>query len=167
MMKFRLLSCAIILIFSSCKPTASRSSLSVDGGCPEQGECKVTIAEGSSLLVQRDGQGKPYPSLVAGKANEVVKIEYNNPGPPGVQDAFYKEEIIFEVPSGTGDLDIKGKAIIETNILFGVFCYCKDKAGYYRVDSARITRKGDIYKVEIPEIVALQKLREVTVSAKK
>lgn len=112
--------------------------------CPENGDCKIEIMKGSSLVIMQDGMGRPYYRVVENSAKDVVKYTYNlKKASPGTDD-FYNEEIIFETASG---LSNNAKA---EKMLFGVRCYCKGKAGYYHVKNGAINYDGSMLSVAIP-----------------
>ena len=76
-------------------------------------------------------------------------------------DGGYREEIIFEVPTDLKDGIVSGKQILSTKALFGVFCYCKGKAGYYTINEGSITKTGKEISIEIPNLVEGQKSRVI------
>jgi esterase/lipase superfamily enzyme len=76
-------------------------------------------------------------------------------------DGGYREEIVFELPSDFKNETISGKQILQTKALFGVFCYCKEKAGYYTIQEGTITKTADAIVMEIPAIIEGQKVRTI------
>lgn len=156
---------AMLLIFSGCGSrhgqTAKGEDQKMMNECPEEGRCEIRRIEGKSIVISQDEFGKTLYQLVDNAQKDIIFYEYVNPGPKGVQDGMYREEVLFEVSKGNGDIELQGRPLLASNILFGVFCFCKDKAGYYRVTSGKVSRKSNAWYISLPDIVQGQKTKEI------
>ena len=55
-----------------------------------------------------------------------------------LQDANYREEVIFEIKNSDTNLILSGEELQTTKMLFGRFCYCKGQTGYYLVEDGTL-----------------------------
>lgn len=158
--------------FSSCKckkAVAENSALNKTvfaTNCPADAKCIVHISKDTAVVVKRDGIGKLY--FVKEQKPGITTYHYTMSENQDEQymDGGYREEIVFQLPSDFKDGTISGKQILETNALFGVFCYCKEKAGYYTIESGSISKTGSMIKVEISALVEGQKVHFISFEVK-
>ena len=134
--------------------------------CPADAKCTVHISKDTAVIVERDGIGKLNFMLQQKRGMTTYHYTLSENKSEQYMDGGYREEIAFQLPSDFMDGTISGKQILETKALFGVFCYCKEKAGYYTIESGSITKTGTRLKVEIPALVEGQKVRVVSFEAK-
>ena len=158
-MAFLVLSCASQL------GTAGKSIGSkIENPCPNNAACNFEIMVGKSMEISDDGTGKPYYQLIENPAKTVYIYKYSEINTdPTIQDAGYREEIIFEADSDSIDFSYQGKQVAISKMMFGVFCFCRGKAGYYNVSGGRITKNGNELSVAIPEIVPGQRTTHFTI----
>ena len=151
-----------------CKKTVvendSKKGTSKILDCPTNAKCIQEILKDSTLVVEKDGTGKPFYTIVEKTGTTVYRYTMAENQDQQYVDGGYREEIIFELPTELKSQTISGKQILETKALFGVFCFCKGKAGYYTIYSGTITKTKDEIVIEIPELVEGQKVRTIKIS---
>ena len=151
-----------------CKKTVvendSKKGTSTILDCPTNSKCIQEILKDSTLVIEKDGTGKPFYTIVEKSGTTVYRYTMAENQDQQYVDGGYREEIIFELPTELKSQTISGKQILETKALFGVFCFCKGKAGYYTIYSGTITKTKDEIVIEIPELVEGQKVRTIKIS---
>lgn len=151
-----------------CKKTVvendSKNGTSKILDCPTNAKCIQEILKDSTLVIEKDGTGKPFYTIVEKTGTTVYRYTMAENQDQQYMDSGYREEIIFELPTELKSQTISGKQILETKALFGVFCFCKGKAGYYTIYSGTITKTKDEIVIEIPELVEGQKVRTIKIS---
>ena len=163
MKKILLLLLIIIVNFGChCKKTAAedakKHTAKIIKDCPENAVCTQDIFKDSALEIAIDGANKPYYTIVAQPGTTVYRYQMAENQDQQYLDGGYREELIFQLPSDFKTGTIFGKQMLETKALFGVFCYCKGKAGYYPLKSGKITKTDQSTTLEIPKIVEDQKV---------
>lgn len=158
----------LLLVLTSCnckKNTTSKETTNTIIGndeCPENGICAIELLKNKSLIVKSDEFGKLYYNLGDNESKNVIRYTFNKDKDETLQDSGYREEIIFEINTNTSELNLSGKELQETKMLFGRFCYCKGATGYYKIeDGTLLLKKGkenlDLnlnFKItEVPQIV--------------
>lgn len=101
--------------------------------CPDDGICSIEIIKNKSILVKTDEFGSNYYSLEDNTNTSVVYYKYDRNFEKKLQDAYYKEEIAFEVSNHITELNLTNDEIQNTKMLYGRLCYCKGQTGYYKV----------------------------------
>lgn len=163
-MKNILLLLLLMTVFTSCKckkdavQNDKELTMKVSNECPENAVCTQEIFKDSALKIEIDGANKPYYTVVKQPGTTVYKYEMEENQDQQYVDGGYREEIIFELPSNFKNGTLSDKEISNTNALFGVFCYCKGKAGYYPIEKGTITKTNESITIEIPSIVEGQKV---------
>lgn len=105
--------------------------------CPDDVDCLSEIHQGKTLVIKKDDTGQMYYNLENDVDKTVFIYHYKQQMDESYMDGHYNEEVIFE-------LDNKLLKKSFTNIkpsqsLFGVFCYCKGKAGYYPLANTMVS----------------------------
>lgn len=158
----------VLLMLFSCGSTKSlydnSEAARTEVSCPENGNCTFEVLKNKSLVVKKDGIDKMYYSTIDNSATSVIKYRYVKKTNPALQDAGYVEEIVFEIANNSKALDYKNSDMQQTKMLFGVMCFCKDKAGYYEVKEGALTYKNNKLEVMLPDLVEGQKLKEISVT---
>jgi hypothetical protein len=92
-----------------------------------------------------------YYELEENPAKKVVKYTYNRKVKGDLQDASYREEIIFEINSNAEESNFVDESLKEAKLLFGRFCYCKGQTGYYKIESGslRISKNKEMETTQI------------------
>lgn len=144
---------AVLVLFASCSskknsvlPVANLTSI-----CPKDGDCKVEVFDRKSMLVKTTETSSLYYELEENPAKKVVKYTYNRKVKGDLQDASYREEIIFEIKSNTEESNFVDVSLQEAKLLFGRFCYCKGQTGYYKIESGslRISKNKEMKTTQI------------------
>ena len=152
-----------VLLLISCSTNKPKSDLgapsfTIQNPCPNDGNCSFELIKNKSILPKTDGIGKPYYELVDNAEKSVYLYNYSNKVIDStLQDAGYREEIIFEIENKLADFNYSGLEIQNTKMFFGVFCFCRGKAGYYPVSTGSVSKKNNAISIEIPSIVSNQK----------
>lgn len=135
-----LFSLSLFLNSCSCKKstvdnqeTIMTKTTALQSDCPTDGKCTVAIFPNKSMNIQTDGTGAIYNQLIDSKETSVVLYQYNRDVPEGLQDANYREEIIFEIKNSDTNRVASGNDLQQTKMLFGRFCFCRGQTGYYKV----------------------------------
>ena len=132
--------------------------------CTKNAKCTQEILSESGLVIEQDVTGKPFYAIAEKKGTTVYRYIMSQNQDQQYVDGGYREEIIFELPSDFKNGTISGKQILETKALFGVFCFCKDKAGYYKINEGKITKTKESILVEFSPVIADQKVTSITIS---
>lgn len=163
-MKNILILLLILTAFTSCKckkeavENDKQLTMNVSNECPENAVCTPEILKDFALKIETDGANKPYYTLVKQPGTTVYKYEMAENQDQQYLDGGYREELIFELPSNFKNGTLSDEAVTDTKALFGVFCYCKGKAGYYPIEKGTITKTNESITIEIPSIVEDQKV---------
>lgn len=105
--------------------------------CPDDVECPTEIHQGKALVIKKDDTGQMYYNLEDDKDKTVFIYHYKQNMEESYIDGHYNEEIVFELDNSM--LKKSFKDIKPTQSLFGVFCYCKGKAGYYPLENPSVS----------------------------
>jgi len=164
MKKAILLSVVFWTVLSSCssKKTVSEdrknSRSQILTPCPENSDCSLEVHPGKSMAVKDDAIGAVYYELEDNSKKTTYHYTCNLKTDNQYQDAGYREEVIFEIDNSNTDLELTDAELQNTKILFGVWCYCKGKAGNYKIAKGTFSKKGKEIKIDFPAIVADQKV---------
>lgn len=131
--------------------------------CPETMECTLEVLQNKSMVVKTDGIGAIYYELEDNPETTVYLYTYKLKTDKQYQDAGYREEIIFEANNSDTDLSLTDKELQNTKMLFGVWCYCKGKAGFYKITKGKLSKKGKDITVDFPAIVDDQKVTRLEI----
>lgn len=149
------------------KKVASESNKNPKGQiltpCPEGYDCTLEILPNKTMIVKKDEISSTYFDLEDLNGTTVYHYTYNQKTDKQYQDAGYREEIIFELDSKTQDLKLSNEELQNTKILFGVWCYCKGKAGNYKITKGSFTKKGEEISIDFPAVVIDQKVTDLKI----
>jgi len=138
----------------------------IESNCPTEGTCALEVLKDKSLLIQNDHLGRPSYTTQDSPGKTVFRYTYNKKKNPIYQDDIYGEEIVFDTDSDLTALK-KGINAKEANLVFGVKCFCKGKAGYYRPQTGSAQYKNNTLYVSLPaDVIDNQLTKEVQVSFK-
>jgi len=142
----------------------NKASFKIESVCAKNGECKFEILENKSLDIETDGIGKTYYKLNESISHDVYRYNYSDIIKDTLlQDAGYREEIIFEIEKNKKEFLFINQELQATKMVFGIFCYCKGKAGYYEVNEGSLKRIKNELSIIIPAIVDNQKTKEIQI----
>lgn len=131
--------------------------------CPEGYDCTLEIFPNKTMVVKTDGMGGTFFELEDQPEKTVYHYTYNQKTDKHYQDAGYREEILFELDARTKDLKLSDEELQNAKMLFGVWCYCKGKAGNYKITNGNFIKKGNEISIDFPAIVAGQRVTEVKI----
>lgn len=144
--------------------STNNASFKIESICPKNGECKFEIIQNKSLEIETDGIGKIYYKINESTDKNVYRYNYSDKIKDTLlQDAGYHEEIVFEIEKNKKDFSFTNHELKATKMVFGVFCYCKGKAGYYEVNEGNLKRIKNELSIIIPAIVDNQKTKEIQI----
>ncbi|MBQ4822917.1 hypothetical protein [Aquimarina sp. MMG016] len=106
--------------------------------CPTDGNCKIQLHYNSSLILKKDTIDKLYPVIEDGN-HIVVEYAFSRKGPEGTADGDYSETIYFEIDEKVDVLNLEGDKLADVNLIFGKECFCRDEAGYYKVNEGNLS----------------------------
>ncbi len=130
--------------------------------CPKNGDCTIQVFENKSMIVKSDEFGSLYYDLEDNMVKKVLKYTYNRKVKGDIQDANYREEIVFELENSKENLLLSDDSLQEVQLLFGRFCYCKGQTGYYKIKKGALkvskASKGNEVNLnfeikEVPQII--------------
>jgi len=162
MKKLALVSLALVLLNCSGQKNRIETTIydyKLTCPCPAEGTCTIEVLKNESLIIKTDDIGKLYYETEGKAGKQVIKYNYTKTTDPALQDAGYSEEIVLETDA---DFTFSDKS----KILFGVYCYCKGKAGYYKADNAIVSTSQKLLTVTIPEIIDGQKIKSFSIALK-
>jgi hypothetical protein len=156
---------ALLLVFfsvMSCKckkATTQKTAVSITSQCPKDGTCSVQLLKNKSIVVKKDEFGSTFYTLEDSDSKNVVQYTYNRTVKGDLQDANYREEIIFELNNQTDNLTLSDAALESTQLLFGRFCFCRGQTGNYKINQGHLTvTDGKVIDLnfktnEVPQII--------------
>lgn len=134
--------------------------------CPEPDSCTFEVFPDKMIVSTTDGVGKIYYKLQDNPGTKVIKYKFDKKVDAMLADAGYSEEVVFQINNDVTTPDFTGTEIQNTNMLFGVMCFCKDKAGFYKVESGELKYDKNTLKIMLPDIVQGQRLKEINIEFK-
>ena len=163
--------CLFIAVgFTSCKckqeTTTWTPIVDVTSECPKDGTCTAELIRNKSMTVKQDEFGSTYYTLEESDSKSVVKYTYTRTVKGDVQDANYREEIVFETSSQLNEnLNISGEALQNKNLLFGRFCFCRGQTGYYKINDGNLTiTNGRVINLDFKADKVPQIIKHITIN---
>lgn len=151
MKKILLIPTAFLLSFcctkkdTSITEVASAKFLKIESPCPTDGTCTTEVLKNKSLVVKTDEFGSMYTQTIDSKNTSVIVYQYNRTVKGDIQDANYREEVVFEIKNTDTNLDLENGNLQQTKMLFGRFCFCRGQTGYYNIENGnlKLNKSGD------------------------
>lgn len=136
--KLLLCSVSCLLLFSCALKRGSISNpvVTLTAECPKAAECSLLVTKNKSLNVKKDEWGNVYYVLEDNPGKNVIKYTYSAIVKGNLQDAGYREEIVFEYDASLRSLS--GVDLQNIKMLFGRFCFCRGQTGYYPVTKGEL-----------------------------
>lgn len=144
MKKLFLIPAALLFSFCSSKKDIVKNSeenkpvSKIESHCPSDGKCTIETFRGKSLIVKQDEFGSTYTQLEDNPETTVIQYQYNKNVKGDLQDANYREEVLFEIKNSTTQLNLSGNNLQQTKMLFGRFCFCRGQTGYYKIEQGNL-----------------------------
>lgn len=137
------------ILFSFCctnkeimkKEEENKVVTKTESPCPSDGVCTTEILKNKSLVIKTDEFGSTYTQIIDSETTSVIVYQYNRIVKGDLQDAGYREEIIFEINNNDTELNLTNKELQQTKMLFGRFCFCRGQTGYYKVEEGKLNLK--------------------------
>jgi hypothetical protein len=140
MKKIALLFVVLSMLSCQCKKAATQqTTANVTSECPKDGTCTIEVSPNKSIVVKKDEFGSVFYTLEESTSKKVIKYTYKRTVKGDIQDANYREEIIFELDSETENLELSDAALEKTQLLFGRFCFCRGQTGNYKINQGKLT----------------------------
>jgi len=131
--------------------------------CPPNGICTFEMLKDKSLLVKTDNFDRTYYQFQDAPGKMVLVYAYNKTKNPAYQDDFYSEEVVLQTDNELSNLTGEG----EHDIFFTVKCFCRGKAGTYRLVAGTATVKDNVLYIKLPtNIIDNQLIKDITISFK-
>ena len=160
---FYIIPILIVFVSCKCKKDINLESIKTDSiknivsekmiksTNPEDGKCKIEIFKNKSIEIKTSELGEIYYEKVENLDTSVILYSYNRNVPKELQDANYREEIVFEINNANKELSLKDENLQKTKMLFGRFCYCKGATGYYIITDGKLylTQKNNEIKFDL------------------
>jgi hypothetical protein len=145
MKKIFLISSTILFSFCGTKKNIMSQEknieITTESICPIDGACNTEILKNKSLVVKTDEFGSIYTETIDNETTSVIIYQYNRTINGDLQDAGYREELIFEIKNYNTELTLSNEMLQQTKMLFGRFCYCRGQTGYYKVEEGILKLK--------------------------
>jgi hypothetical protein len=161
MKKTALFLSSIFLFSCNCKKQTVKISpqkVALENSCPKDGDCSIEVLENKTLNVLKDEFGSNYYKLEEDFNHKVIKYTYNRKVKGDLQDAGYREEIVFEIGNDLKPETIKDAELQKTKMIFGRFCFCRGQTGNYKISQGTLDIQKDKillnFKIdEVPQII--------------
>lgn len=140
MKKLLAISCLLLLSCAANQTTAETAVLKSE--CPKSVACTIELLKGKSMFVKTDSFGGTFYELEDSTEKNVVKYTYSKIVKGNIQDAGYREEVVFEIDKKNSSLSQTDEALQNSKMLFGRFCFCKGETGYYKVRKGKLMISG-------------------------
>jgi hypothetical protein len=148
----------VILLLSCSAKKSAPTVAALLSECPKNGTCTVKILNHKSMVVTQDDYGMHY-KLEENPQKNVVLYGYSRTVKGDVQDASYREEVVFEVNNDLTNCNLSDADLQASKMLFGRFCFCKGQTGYYKVTNGEMALDSDknlslaFIVSEVPQII--------------
>lgn len=117
--------------------------------CPADGICSIEVLKNKSLVVKTDEIGALYYQIIDNKDTSVILYQYNKKTEAGLQDASYKEEIVFEINNSETNISQSNLDLQRSKMLFGRHCFCKGQAGNFKVTEGNLKLIKNGLKIDL------------------
>jgi hypothetical protein len=148
---------AFALGCSPAKTGGQPNSAVLNSDCPKQARCTIELIPNKTMIVATDANGLHY-TLADQSDTNVIVYKYDKIVKGNLQDAGYREEIVFEY-DGKRNIHLTDTQLQTTKMLFGRFCYCKGQTGYFPVRQGQLTvdthgnAQFDFKVAEVPQVI--------------
>lgn len=142
MKRIALLFVVLSMLSCKCKKVAAEqttTTTNLTSECPKDGTCTIQVIKNKSIIVKKDEFGSLYYTLEESTSKKVIQYNYKRTVKGDIQDANYREEIIFELDSEADNINLTDAALENTQLLFGRFCFCRGQTGYYKINQGKLT----------------------------
>ncbi|PCI33035.1 MAG: hypothetical protein COB60_08320 [Flavobacteriaceae bacterium] len=106
----------------------------------KDGYSTVSVIQHKKAVLKKDKFGIGYVTLENAEGS-LVKFEYKKQAPQNTADAHYSEIIYIHLAKDFSEFKLHDTTLQQAQILFGRFCYCKGKTGFYKVEQGELSAK--------------------------
>ena len=110
----------------------------INSDCPTDGKCTVEVLKNKSMNVLTDDIGAIYYRAEDNPDTSIIVYKYERNVPKGLQDADYREEIVFEINNSETKINKNDFTLQSTKMLYGRFCFCRGQTGFYKVSKGNL-----------------------------
>jgi hypothetical protein len=130
----------ILMVSCGCNKSISHIDkvANLISDCPKDGTCVLEVFKNKSITVKQDEFGSIYYSIDDNLNSKVYKYVYSRTIKGDLQDAGYREEIVFELNNDITKQSFLNNEIQSTKMLFGRFCFCRGQTGNYKVTDGNL-----------------------------
>lgn len=152
----------LLLNLSACKSTqiASEEKILLKVDSVKNTSQKIYLLRNKKLEVTHVNGSLSY-QIVANEKTNVIQFFYEKDMDQAAYDGGYREEVIFEVPNDTAEINYTDEELQNTKMLFGRYCFCRGQTGLYKVKEGKLhiktTKKESHFELqfkinEVPQI---------------
>ena len=157
---FSLLSC-------KCKKATTQATATITSECPKDGTCTIQLSKNKSMVVKQDEFGSVFYTLEESTSKSVVQYTYKRTVKGDIQDANYREEVVFEIDNKSENLHVSDAALENNQLLFGRFCFCRGQTGYYKINQGNLTvNNGKVVDLSFKTDQVPQIIKHITLTIK-
>jgi len=146
----------------SCKTTQKNKNTEQTNSSESSGRYSIFEKyKDKSLVIKKDDIGGLYYQTEEAVGKTIFLLGEEKNQNAGYMDGHYREEILFELDNSVFDRSFND--LKPEKVLFGVFCYCKGKAGYYSTESTLISfeKETKTITITIEQIIENQVLSTI------
>ncbi|NHM06605.1 hypothetical protein G4D82_05180 [Flavobacterium sp. CYK-4] len=151
----------VVLSLASCqckKASVQATAATLSSECPKDGTCKIEIIQNKRMLVKQDEFGSLFYTLEENSSKNVVKYVYNRTVKGDIQDANYREEVVFELDNNNKTTNAVDASLQNHQLLFGRFCFCRGQTGYYKINQGNLSVNNNKIELnfktdQVPQII--------------
>ncbi|WP_309641258.1 hypothetical protein [Flavobacterium sp.] len=147
--KIALLFVLFCVLSCKCKKAAAQTTAAITSECPKDGTCTIQLSRNKSMVVKKDEFGSVFYTLEESTSKSVVQYTYKRTVKGDIQDANYREEVVFEIDNNAENLHFSDAALENTQFLFGRFCFCRGQTGYYKINQGKLTVSKKVNEKEV------------------
>jgi hypothetical protein len=140
--------CLLLLSCSTKKAGIAIPAVTLTSDCAKNAECSLKIFPYKSMNVKTDEFGRLYYEMVDNPEKNVIQYNYNKIVKGDIQDAGYREELVFEANQNGAKELLSESTPQNPKMLFGRFCFCKGQTGYYKVEKSDIAVSETDHKLK-------------------
>ncbi|GLB48001.1 hypothetical protein [Neptunitalea lumnitzerae] len=121
-------------------------------------ECTVEVLHNKNITILGDANTGTYYNITDDTQKTVIKYIYGQNTNTPYQDSGYTETLLLTLPNELSEGTFKNKELSKLNAALDVQCYCKGKAGVYKINEGVVSLVDKVVTVTIPSVVDNQKL---------
>jgi len=155
---------ASLFFFPSCssKKQSSADKITLQYTDIENGKGTIVILKNKSLAIASTEMGLTY-RINPNTSSDIIHYNYEKNMDQVQIDGGYREELIFEIPSGDFELSLTDNELQKTKMIYGRHCFCRGQNGLFKITKGalKITRKkgklkfvATYHQDKVPQVIA-------------